>query len=233
MPSLNNEVDIMTVGGVDNDIRDTYTRAAIGMTEPLAVASAAHRVNEVFFSAADRLLYKAIDDIAIGDTFTPDVNVVQATLSDMMYQLFAQSPELLLQYVIGNYEKTATASKTYKNNDLIVWRDGMFYRVVGTVSQGTAWVVDSNIIAEPGLAELVSDLENTKDEKVVLSQRLVAGETTLTFTDDSINDDCLIEPFTEIWGRNPLTITQSGHSATLTFKAQAESMTVLLVIREV
>lgn len=233
MPSLNNEVDILTVGGVDQDIRDTYTRQSIAPTEPLGVASIPHKINEVFYSNADRRLYKCLTDIAVGTTFTEDVNVKKATLSDMMYQLFAQSPEELMDNVLGNYEKTDVASKNYKNGETIIWKDGFFYRVVGTVNIGTPWVVDSNIIADSSILDLIYDLEQNKDGKTVLTQRLVAGETSLTFTDDHINANVLIEPFTDIWGRNPLTVVQSGNSVTMTFRAQEESMTVMLVIREV
>lgn len=233
MPSLNNEVDILTVGGVDQDIRDTYTRQSIAPTEPLGVASIPHKINEVFYSNADRRLYKCLTDIAIGTTFTPDVNVKQATLSDMMYQLFAQSPEELMEKVLGNYEKTDTASRNYHNGETIIWKDGFFYRVVGSVNIGTPWVVDSNIIADDsGVLGLIYSLENDKDGKTVLSQRLTSGSTSLTFTDNHITDNSLIEVYTDIYGKSPTAMTQSEHTVTLTFKAQAESMTVKLVIRE-
>ena len=229
---MNNEVDIITVGGVDQDIRDTYTRRSISLTEPLAVASKAYRPHELFFSGIDRLLYEAITDISIGDTFTPDVNVRQRPISDMMYELFAQSPDYVLNDVIGNYERTANASRTYHDGEKIVWSDGQYYRVVGTVNQGTAWVVDSNIIASDGISGLIKNLEDTKDGKVVLTQNLTAGETTVTFTDSSIGNNSLLEVYTDIYGANPRTMTQSGTTVTVTFKAQASSMTVKLIVRE-
>lgn len=232
MPSLNNEVDILTVGGVDQDIRDTYTRQSIAPTEPLSVASIPHKINEVFYSNADRRLYKCLTDIAIGTTFTPDVNVKQATLSDLMYQLFAQSPEELMENVFGNYEKTDVASKNYKDGQTIIWKDGFFYRVVGSVNTGTPWVVDSNIISDSNVLDDIYNLDKNKDGKIVLTQRLTANSTTLTFTDDHINDNSLIEIYTDIYGKSPTAMTQSGHTVTLTFRAQAESMTVKLVIRE-
>lgn len=228
---LNNEIDIITVGGVDQDVKDTYTRRAIAGTEPLSVASRVYKPHEVFFSAADRLLYETLTDIAIGTTFTPDVNVKQKSVSDLMYQVFAQAPETVLR-VASNYETTAVASKTYHNNDRIVWTDGVYYRVSGTVSQGTAWVVGGNIYPESNISDLIKNLEDNKDGKIVLTQRLVAGETTLTFTHQSINDNSLVEVYTDIYGKNPTAITQSGNTVMVTFRAQAESMTVKLVVRE-
>lgn len=229
---LNNEIDIVTVGGVDQDIRDTYTRNAIGVTEPLSVASVRHYENEVFFSAIDRRLYRCLTDIAIGTTFTPDVNVKQATLAEMMYRIFAQSPEELMTNVIGNYEMTANASKTYHQGDHIIWTDGKYYSVIGTVNQGTPWVVDSNIEEDVGISDLIKELQDTKDGKTVLTQRLTGGSTTLTFTDSHITNDSLVEVYTDIYGKNPTAITQSGNTVTVTFKAQTESMTVKLVVRE-
>ena len=229
---LNNEIDIVTVGGVDQDVRDTYTRKAIAETEPLTVASRAYSIHEIFFSNADRKLYEAIDEITIGDTFTPGVNVEQRNLSDMMYQLFAQSPELVMN-ILSNYEKTATASKNYHDGDRIIWMDGVYYRVSGTVNIGTAWVVDSNIIAEENISDLITGLDQNKEDKgTVLTANLTAGETTLTFTDMAITNNCRIDVYTNVYGVNPKTMTQSNTTLTLTFKAQSVSVAVKVIIRE-
>lgn len=228
---LNNEIDIVTVGGVDQDIRDTYTRRSIGGTEPLSVASRKYKEHEVFFSNADRLLYETLTEINIGETFTPGVNVEQKSLSDMMYQLFSQSPESVMK-VVSNYEKTAVASKTYHEGDRIIWTDGLYYRVTGTVSQGTAWAVGVNIEREVNISDLLREMDHDKDGKIVLTQRLTSGQPSLTFTDSSINNDSLIEIYTDIYGKNPISMTQSGNSVTVEFKPQAESMTVKLVVRE-
>ena len=228
---LNNEIDIITVGGVDQDLRDTYTRAGIGVTEPLTVASHAYSPHEVFWSGPDRKLYEVIDDIAIGDTFTPDVNVQQKPLSDLLYRLFAQSPENIMD-ILSNYERTANASKNYVIGDKIIWTDGVYYKVSATVTVGTAWEVGTNIVPEDNMSDLITNLERTKDGKKVLTENLSAGSTTVTFTDNAITNDSLLEVYTSIYGVSPKTMTQSGTTVTLTFKAQESSMVVKLVIRE-
>ena len=79
---------------------------------------------------------------------------------------------------------------------------------------------------------MIKNLEDTKDGKVVLTQNLTAGETTVTFTDSSIGNDSLLEVYTDIYGANTRTMTQSGNTVTVTFKAQSSSMTVKLIVRE-
>ena len=231
MPSLNNEIDILTVGGVDQDIRDTYTRNSIGMTEPLTVASVNHVENEVFYSAADRRLYRCLTDISIGTTFTPDVNVKTSTLSEMMYRLFAQSPEELMEEIAG-YETGDNATKNYAVGDRFFWKNGYLYRVTVPINIGTAFAIGTNIVKEEEILALIKNLENGKDGKTVLTQNLVAGETTLTFTDSRITNNSLVEFYTNIYGRNPIHMTQQGNTVTVEFKPQSESMIVKLSIRE-
>ena len=65
----------------------------------------------------------------------------------------------------------------------------------------------------------------------VLTGTLAAGSTTITFTDPSIGNNSLIDPYTDTYGVNPRTMTQSGTSVVLTFKAQASPVVVTLVVK--
>lgn len=66
----------------------------------------------------------------------------------------------------------------------------------------------------------------------VLTDTLAAGSTSLTFTDSAITNNSLLEVYTNIYGVSPKTMTQSGTTVTLTFKAQESAMVVKLVIKE-
>ena len=236
MPSLNNEVDIITVGGVDQDIRDTYTRNSIAPTEPLAVASQPHHINNLFYSAASRTLYKAVAEIAIGDTFTPGQggNVENATLSDLMYQLFNQSPDDIMED-IASYERTPNASDTFHAGDRIFLMDGTFCRVTDTVYEGTAWALNTNCVRETTITNLILALERGKQNKVIkLEQLLEANTSELVFTDNAIDNTKLLRPATDVFGKMPLSMNLTGaHEVTMTFKPQSASMTVYLIIEEV
>lgn len=65
----------------------------------------------------------------------------------------------------------------------------------------------------------------------VLTQTLAVGETTLTFTDASIGNNSLIDVYTNVYGVNPKTMTQSGTTVGLTFKAQSVAVSVKLVVK--
>lgn len=239
MPSLNNEVDIITVGGVDQDIRDTTTRSSIGPTEPLDVASQPHRINEVFYLAEDRKLYRATQQIEIGHAFMPGINVEEANLADLMYRLFNQSPEEVMED-IATYERTETASKTFHAGDRIFLMDGTFCRVTDTVYEGTTWAIGTNCELSDTITDLILALEQGKQKKLVrLEQLLESNQTTVVFTDNAIPADAsdntkILRPATNMFGKMPLTMTlTAAHEVTMTFKAQTASMVVYLIIEEV
>lgn len=60
----------------------------------------------------------------------------------------------------------------------------------------------------------------------VLTGTLAAGATTLTFTDASITDDCMIDIYTNNAETIPSATVQSGNTLTLTFDAQENAIGV-------
>lgn len=65
----------------------------------------------------------------------------------------------------------------------------------------------------------------------VLTNTLVAGYTSLVFTDASIGNDSIIDIYTDTYNVNPKTVVQSGTSVTLTFDSQASNLGVKLIIK--
>lgn len=238
MPALNNEIDIVTVGGVDQDIRDTTTRTSIGPTEPLAVASTEHLENEIFYAAADRKLYRAKSTISPGDTFTTgdEGNVEQTTIAQMMYRLFSQSPELLMR-CIADYEPTNKASKVYHSGDKVFLGNGILYKVTTRIGKNSSFIIEgdnANVVVADKMYDSITYLDKKKEnKKVTLEQRLESGETTVLFADDAIDDTKILRPATSMFGKMPLSMVLDGHSVTMTFKPQSASMTVYLIIEEV
>ena len=61
---------------------------------------------------------------------------------------------------------------------------------------------------------------------VILTDTLVAGQTTLVFTDARITADSRVFPWCSIWGVIPTTVSTVAGSITITFPAQSIDMTV-------
>ena len=157
---LNNEVDTINVGNVDNDIRDSYTRSMIAELEPSSVASKHHLENTFFIQDSDRYLYKCLQEINIGDTLTVGVNVARYDISNALYELYAQSPGTI-RNVISNVETGSTASRNFAQGECILWTDGNLYEVSTSVTLGTTWTVGTNISLVPNVTDYIKSLADT------------------------------------------------------------------------
>lgn len=60
---------------------------------------------------------------------------------------------------------------------------------------------------------------------------LLAGETTVAFTDDAISTSSTVDPYTDKYGVNPEEMTIEGHTLTMTFSTQPENLGVKVVIK--
>lgn len=74
----------------------------------------------------------------------------------------------------------------------------------------------------------------SKLQSVYLTDTLTAGNTSITFTNDAITEDCIIDLYTDIYGVSPKTVDDSvtGQLA-LTFEAQEKDMRVRIKISEI
>lgn len=63
---------------------------------------------------------------------------------------------------------------------------------------------------------------------IILSDILVAGATSITFTDNRIPANAKIFPLTSVYGVNPTDITSSTGSIVVTFESQASNINVEL-----
>lgn len=60
---------------------------------------------------------------------------------------------------------------------------------------------------------------------------LVAGQTSITLTNDAITTNSTIEPYTTVYGVNPKTMIIVNSSVIMTFKAQSQDVGVKVVVR--
>lgn len=71
---------------------------------------------------------------------------------------------------------------------------------------------------------------NVESKHTILTGILTSGNTTLIFTNDAITDESLISVYTNKYGVSPTDITQNGNTATLTFDAQLDDITVKMEV---
>lgn len=107
-----------------------------------------------------------------------------------------------------------------------------FAEKLATNLQLDATLRDDTKAAPAGMVgKLKGDLAKKEPLHKVLSATLVAGETTLTFTDTAITDNAMIYIYTNEWGVQPSTVEQSGNTLTLTFDAHSADIGVKVEVR--
>lgn len=157
--TLNNEVDILNIASLDNDIKDSFTRAMISEDVNTTSAAARKYLEGEYFIHNDRCLYKALEEIAAGTTITPDVNAEVVTVSEELVRLFAQSPEGIFE-VISNVQDSDTATRSFVKGEQIIWKDKQLYNVTADVVSGGTWTVGTNIDLADNLTSQIRTLTN-------------------------------------------------------------------------
>ena len=100
-----------------------------------------------------------------------------------------------------------------------------------TNSDGTVSLEDMTEYSQFGDSFGGADINRTNGEinrisYVEVEGTLLAGETTITLTDNAITTDSKFDFYTSIFGVNPTAVTVSNGSITLTFDAQKTNMNV-------
>lgn len=214
---LNNEVSILNIANIDNDIRDTYTRAMIAGDEKMEYASRNYDTNE-YFIWNDRKLYKTKQPISAGVALIVDVNIKYVgTLAKELYDLYNEAPDNVRAY-ISNVEDTANASRAYTAGEYIIKDDGHLYRVRINVSLGTKWTVGSNIEVVDNVTSLINDLERKTDQTrsiIAYTEKTNIASKTYNTGDEFIFDNVKVKATTTIPKNSVITLngncTPSGN----------------------
>ena len=135
------------------------------------------------------------------------------------------------QEMLATVEEDETdASRAYAIGEQLIL-DGILYNVIDSIAQHgiiSAQGAGANIEAADPITQQLSDKQ---DSPTILTSTLSAGATTLTFTDSSITNNCMIDVYTDIYGISPTNMVQSGTTVTLTFEEQSDSISIKLVVR--
>lgn len=88
-----------------------------------------------------------------------------------------------------------------------------------------------NELSQSEIGAIQAAILKKEDAPKVLTKTLAAGATSLSFTDNSITDDSLIDVYSDPFGVTMLTANQSGTTVYLTFKAFSEDARIRILVR--
>lgn len=131
----------------------------------------------------------------------------------------------------GNLSQLQTTDKTSlvaAINEILGGGQGIISASIVSYSNTASGLSASNV--QNAIDEVVSLLPVSNSEKK--SNILTAGSTSvqITFTQQTIGANTLIDVYTSIYGVNPLTVSTTANAVVLTFDAQAADMNVVVVV---
>ena len=153
---------------------------------------------------ANFVSYNNAEDIL--QAYADAINEQQVELTQAEYDALEQAGEVNpnTEYFISDAQGAVTIAPV---ND-------------SSVANNTVW----------SSSKVNTELGAKADAPTILSATLTAGSTTLTVTDSSITNTSLIDVYTDTYGVNPLTMSQSGTSITLTFAEQSSNVVVKVIV---
>ena len=131
----------------------------------------------------------------------------------------------------GDLSQLQTTDKTSlvaAINEILGGGQGIIAASIVSYNNTVSGLSASNV--QNALDEVVSLLPVSNSEKK--SNILTAGSTSvqITFTDQTIGANTLIDVYTSIYGVNPLTVSTTTNTVVLTFDSQASDMNVVVVV---
>ena len=200
-----NEIKLITVGGVDQNVKDQYARDIIAPSENgldsstnLPVSSR-HYDEGAYLIGQDRKYYEAIQEIDIGDELIVGTNIRETTVTEEILMLKGQSANVAIE-CMADMETAATASKAFATGKYVYWNYGVdygMYEVIADIAQGDAFTTSGasqNIRLSNKLGDDISELKvavtkytnpNLIDNPwFTVNQRGFSNRTTAGFTVD-------------------------------------------------
>lgn len=135
--------------------------------------------------------------------------------------------DLIDKPVIPTNASQLTNDAGFKTADNDTWKANTAssegYVASGADHANQVWKTDEN--GNPAWRDEAAVLTGT-----ILEQTLTAGATTMTFTNDAITDDSLIDVYTDPYCTGLKAVNQDGSTLTLTFDAQNVNMRVCVKV---
>lgn len=207
-PSTNTPLNQTNLNKINNGLNEVDNRV-IALNDALSTevetigeaAIYAHEENS-FFYAVDMKVYKAITDIAIGDTLTLNTNCVRSNVIDNLGGAGGSSGHIIVDE--GGTEYTQRSKLKFEN----------------------ATVTD-----DPTNDTTVVTAEGGSSSILTMSEVLTAGNTTVTFYNIP-SDHYLVDFYTNTGVPYTAIDTSTPGQATLTFEVQSTDITVICNIED-
>lgn len=169
-------------------------------------------------------------NISAADNIETQIKSVKTQIQSAEAQAAAQNKNT--QEMIAPVEEDETdASRAYAIGEQLIL-DGILYNVIDSIAQHgiiTSEGAGANIEVADDLSLQVTTLRGLVGKKLP-TQTLVTGNTTLTFSDESISTSSTIKCYVNKYGVAPRDITAAQGQAVLTFDAQSNDLLVYLMI---
>ena len=129
---------------------------------------------------------------------------------------------------LSQLQTTDKSSLVAAINEILGGGQGIISASIVSYNNSASGLSASNV--QNAIDEVVSLLPVSNSEKK--SNILTAGSTSvqITFTQQTIGANTLIDVYTSIYGVNPLTVSTTANAVVLTFDAQAADMNVVVVV---
>ena len=129
---------------------------------------------------------------------------------------------------LSQLQTTDKSSLVAAINEILGGGQGIISASIVSYNNTVSGLTASNV--QNAIDEVVSLLPVSNSEKK--SNILTAGSTSvqITFTQQTIGANTLIDVYTSIYGVNPLTVSTTANAVVLTFDAQASDMNVVVVV---
>lgn len=202
--SVNNEIESLS-DSVDDDI-DTINRAISNVIETIGQPALSAHAEDSFFYASNSKVYKALTDISVGTTLVAGTNCV---MTDIVSNLG------------GSGGSGGSSGHTICDENDIQYAQRSKLKIVNATITDDAANDTTVVTIQSG------------GSSTVLSQTLVAGNTSVTFPNIPTTGDYLIDfytsdgvPYTDI-------DTSVSGQVTISFEAQSSNVTVFCEIKEI
>lgn len=129
---------------------------------------------------------------------------------------------------LSQLQTTDKSSLVAAINEILGGGQGIISASIVSYNNTASGLSASNV--QNALDEVVSLLPSSNSEKK--SNILTAGSTSvqITFTEQTIGANTLVDVYTSIYGVNPLTVSTTSNAVVLTFAAQASDMNVVVIV---
>jgi hypothetical protein len=167
---------------------------------------------------------KSASSVAGVASFNGRSGAVVPQNGDYSYDMITGTPPVTT-YDVATESSDGLMSSTDKTK-----LDGVDEGANKTVVDTTVTESSVNAVSSGAVYTAVKAVKDSIPTKTTLTKTLVAGETTLTFTDDAITNNAVLDVYSNMYGISPTMASQVDNTLTLTYGATTTDVMIRVVI---